>query len=239
MNRKQTPPGPKHSPAPDTPRAPRADGEASRERLLWAGLQLFANQGFAKTSTRELAEAASVNVAAISYYFGDKAGLYRAVFLEPMGDPGQLALRYVDPKITLSEALSAFYADFLEPLKQGDMARLCMKLHFREMVEPTGMGVEGFARELRPLHDAMVAVLCRHLGLAEADDDLLRLVTCLAGLGVHMHLGRDVTDRLAPSLNAGPDAIELWAARLQMFGLAMVEAEASRRVVASAGRGRR
>jgi hypothetical protein len=101
------------------------------------------------------------------------------------------------------------------------------------------MGVEGFARELRPLHDAMVAVLCRHLGLAEADDDLLRLVTCLAGLGVHMHLGRDVTDRLAPSLNAGPDAIELWAARLQMFGLAMVEAEASRRVVASAGRGRR
>ena len=216
-------------PAPDTPRAPRTDGEASRERLLWAGLRLFANQGFAKTSTRELAEAASVNVAAISYYFGDKAGLYRAVFLEPMGDPDAQAARYVDPLITLPQALSAFYADFLEPLKQGDMARLCMKLHFREMLEPTGIGADGFAGEIRPMHEALVVVLCRHLGLAQADDDLLRLAVCLAGLGVHMHLGRDVTDQLAPTLNAAPDAIDLWAERLVMFGLAMVDAEARRR----------
>jgi AcrR family transcriptional regulator len=239
MNRKQTRPVETRAAPVDSPRAPRADGEASRERLLWAGLRLFANQGFAKTSTRELAEAANVNIAAISYYFGDKAGLYRAVFLEPMGDPGHLAARYVDPHITLPEALSAFYADFLEPLRQGDMARLCMKLHFREMVEPTGMGSEGFAREIQPLHDAMVAVLCRHLGLAQADDDLLRLVICLAGLGVHMHLGRDVTDSLAPSVNAAPEAIDLWAERLQMFGLAMVEAEARRRTGAPAKRGRR
>jgi TetR/AcrR family transcriptional regulator, regulator of cefoperazone and chloramphenicol sensitivity len=239
MKPKQSRPPETDSPAADTPRAQRADGEATRERLLWAGLQLFANQGFAKTSTRELAEAASVNVAAISYYFGDKAGLYRAVFFEPMADHAELAARYVDPKITLPEALAAFYADFLEPLKQGDMARLCMKLHFREMVEPTGIGVEGFARELQPLHDAMIAVLCRHLGLAEADDDLLRLVVCLAGLGVHMHLGRDVTDSLAPSLNAAPDAIDLWAERLQMFGLAMVEAEARRRAGAASKRARR
>jgi AcrR family transcriptional regulator len=239
MNRKSIRPAEKHAAPADTVRAARTDGEASRERLLWAGLRLFANQGFAKTSTRELAEAARVNVAAISYYFGDKAGLYRAVFLEPMGDPSQLAARHVDPKITLPEALNAFYADFLEPLKQGDMARLCMKLHFREMLEPSGIGVEGFAREIQPLHDAMLAVLCRHLGLAEADDDLLRLVICLAGLGVHMHLGRDVTDRLAPSLNAAPDAIDRWAERLQMFGLAMVEAEARRRAGAAATRGRR
>jgi AcrR family transcriptional regulator len=227
MNRKPRQPGEAGVARPI--RAPRNDGEASRERLLWAGLRLFANQGFAKTSTRELAEAAQVNLAAISYYFGDKAGLYRAVFLEPMGDPGQLAERYVDPQITLPEALAAFYADFLEPLKQGDMARLCMKLHFREMVEPTGFGIEGFARELQPLHDAMLAVLCRHLRLDAPDDDLRRLVVCLAALGVHMHLGRDVTDHLAPSLNAAPGAIDLWADRLQLFGLAMVEAEARRR----------
>ena len=66
-------------------RAARHDGEASRARLLRSGLQLFAQQGYAKTSTRELAEHAGVNVASISYYFGDKAGLYRAVFFEPHG----------------------------------------------------------------------------------------------------------------------------------------------------------
>ena len=69
-----------------TPHRPtRSDGEESRERLLQAGLRLFAHQGFNKTSTRELAEAANVNVAAISYYFGDKLGLYRAVFFEAKG----------------------------------------------------------------------------------------------------------------------------------------------------------
>src|SRR3990167_11545620 len=72
---------------PERARAARSDGEHSRGRLLHAGLRLFAQHGFSKTSTREIAEAAGTNVAAISYYFGDKAGLYRAVFLEPIDAP--------------------------------------------------------------------------------------------------------------------------------------------------------
>ncbi|MBF9647544.1 TetR family transcriptional regulator, partial [Streptococcus pseudopneumoniae] len=54
----------------------RQDGEQSRERLLRVALALFAQKGFEKTSTREIAEAAHTNIASISYYFGDKAGLY-------------------------------------------------------------------------------------------------------------------------------------------------------------------
>jgi AcrR family transcriptional regulator len=215
---------------------PGAQPEDARERLLNAGLRLFAHQGYSKTSTRELAEAASVNVASISYYFGDKAGLYRAVFFEPMGGKADDEIaRFNDPQMSLPQALRGFYAGFLEPLKQGDLARLCMKLHFRELVEPTGLWQEGLAHGIKPLHDALVVVLCRHLGLAQADDDLLRLAVCLAGLGVHMHIGRDVTDQVAPGLNHGADAIDLWAERLLMFGLAMVQAEAQRRGTATRG----
>jgi AcrR family transcriptional regulator len=195
-----------------------------------AGLRLFAQQGYSKTSTRELADSASVNVAAISYYFGDKAGLYRAVFFEPMGGAaeGDVA-RFSGRQLTLAQALRGFYANFLEPLKQGDEARLCMKLHFREMLEPTGLWDQHLAHGIRPLHDTLVAVLCRHLALDTADDDLLRLAVSLAGLGVHMHVGRDVTDQIAPSLMQGPAAIDLWTDRLVLFGLAMVQAEARRR----------
>ena len=224
------------APASETASAPPRAGEDARQRLLQAGLQLFAQHGFSKTSTRELAEAASVNVAAISYYFGDKAGLYRAVFFEPMGGaPEDDIARFSGPDLSLEEALRGFYAGFLEPLKQGDTVRLCMKLHFREILEPTGLWDESVAHGIKPVHDAMVVVLCRHFGLdaaAAADDaDLQRLAICLAGLGVHMHVGRDISDQLAPGLMSGVAAIDVWADRLVLFGLAMVQAEAGRRGV--------
>ena len=212
----------------------RKEGEDSRQRLLQAGLRLFAQQGFAKTSTRELAEAAAVNVASISYYYGDKAGLYRAVFFEPMGDPAEDVARFSDPTLPLADALRGFYAGFLQPLRDGDAARLCMKLHFREMLEPTGLWEEEISRGIRPLHDALLALLCREFGLATADDDVLRLGICIAALGVHLHLARDVTDQLAPGLNTQPDAIDRWSDSLTRFGLAMVEAERQRRTAAAA-----
>lgn len=206
-----------------------APTEDARARLLQAGLRLFAQQGYSKTSTRELAEAAAVNVASISYYFGDKAGLYRAVFSEPMGSPEADVARFNGAELTLAQALRGFYDGFLEPLKQGDTARLCMKLHFREMLEPTGLCSAGAAEGFKPSHDAMLVMLCRHLGLAASDTDLQRLVVCLAGLGVHMHVGRDITDQLVPGINDGEDAVDRWAERLTLFGLAMVHAEARRR----------
>ena len=210
-------------------RPSRHDGEQPRARLLRVGLALFAQQGFAKTSTREIAEAAHTNIAAISYYFGDKAGLYRAVFFESQGSPHEDIARYGGEELSLEQALRGLYANFLEPLKQGDMARQCMKLHAREMIEPTGLWEEEISTGIRPMHDALVAVLCRHFGLASADDDVSRLAVCIAGLGVHMHVGRDVTDVIAPSLNAQADAFDLWAERLVMYALAMVASEAQRR----------
>jgi AcrR family transcriptional regulator len=214
-------------------RAMRHDGEASRERLLRAGLALFAQHGYAKASTREIAEAAQTNIAAISYYFGDKAGLYRAVFVESQGAPQREVARFADAGLTLNQALRGLYANFLDPLKQGDMARQCMKLHAREMVDPTGLWEQEIATSIRPMHDALVAVLCRHFGVTQADDDLQRLAVCISGLGVFMHVGRDVTDAVAPALHAGADSLDLWMERLVMYAEAMVAAEARRRAPAS------
>ena len=220
----------------DPHRPVRQDGEQSRERLLRVALALFAQKGFEKTSTREIAEAAQTNIAAISYYFGDKAGLYRAVFFESQGSPTEDIARYTDPGLSLEQALLALYASFLEPLRQGELARQCMKLHAREMIEPTGLWEEEISTGIRPMHDALVAVLCRHFQLRKADDDVHRLAVCIAGLGVHMHVGRDVTDAIAPTLNARADALDIWSDRLVMYAAAMVHAEGQRRAAAAAGR---
>lgn len=51
----------------------------TKGKLIVAALPLFSQKGYAGVSIRELAEAAGVNSASISYYFGGKDGLYEAV----------------------------------------------------------------------------------------------------------------------------------------------------------------
>ncbi|TCJ18226.1 TetR/AcrR family transcriptional regulator [Flaviaesturariibacter flavus] len=47
---------------------------------------LFAQKGYDGTSVRDIAEAAGVNIAMISYYFGSKEGLIEALFEERTAD---------------------------------------------------------------------------------------------------------------------------------------------------------
>lgn len=53
--------------------------ENTRDRLIKVAMEMFAEQGFDKTSVRELAKKADANIAAINYHFGGKEGLYQAV----------------------------------------------------------------------------------------------------------------------------------------------------------------
>ncbi|WP_435234680.1 CerR family C-terminal domain-containing protein [Psychromonas sp. PT13] len=51
-----------------------------KDRLLIAGLELFAKRGFHGVSIRELATQANANSSMITYHFGGKKGLYLAVY---------------------------------------------------------------------------------------------------------------------------------------------------------------
>lgn len=56
-------------------------GETTRDSLLDAGQQIFADKGFAGSSVREITGLAGANLAAITYHFGSKAGLFEAVLI--------------------------------------------------------------------------------------------------------------------------------------------------------------
>ncbi|MGH8180914.1 MAG: CerR family C-terminal domain-containing protein [Steroidobacteraceae bacterium] len=55
-----------------------ARGEHTRQRLLEAAIELFAELGYERASTRAIARRARVSLPALQYYFGGKEGLYRA-----------------------------------------------------------------------------------------------------------------------------------------------------------------
>lgn len=52
---------------------------ASKERILASAVRLFAKNGFARTSMRELADDAGVNLAMINYFFGSKKELLKVI----------------------------------------------------------------------------------------------------------------------------------------------------------------
>lgn len=211
----------------------RSDGQEARNRLLDAALTLFADKGFAKTSIREIAQAAQANIASISYYFGDKNGLYRAVFADPRYNPPFVPPDANAPPPDIRTTLSLMLGTFVEPIKSGQQIRQCMKLHFREMIEPTGMWQAEIDNNIKPAHDLLAQALCQHLDLKKADDDIHRLAFEISGLGVMLHVGIDVIQAIRPGLIGSAAALDRYHARMVDSAMALVDAEAQRRTSAS------
>lgn len=201
----------------------------ARSRLVLAALRLFAEKGFEAATTREICEAAGANISAIRYYFGDKAGLYRVVFTEPMGETKCHTNIATYSDLPLTEALGRFFKEFLEPLKKGEEIRLVMKLHFREMIEPTGVWQQEIDAEIKPQHEALVAMLKKHLGLQRIDADVHRLAFAIIGMAVHFYVGQEVVSTISPQVLNTPKSIDVLAERLVGYAVSMIEGEARRR----------
>lgn len=204
-------------------------GGRSRERLLEEASRIFADKGFAKASTREICLAAGQNVAAIHYYFGDKAGLYRAVLQRPLEIMVADFAQFDAPDLSLPEALRLFMSALLCPWGHQEQAEWCLRLHLREMIEPTNEYKDVIAQHVLPLHDKMVRLLARHVGVSKPDDALHQLAFALAAMVHDYGLSREFMNVLAPSLLSGPDAMDRVLSRLVGYGVALVAHERNQR----------
>ena len=104
-----------------------ARGEHTRQRLLEAAIELFAELGYERASTRVIARRAGVSLPALQYYFGGKEGLHRAcaeyvtedvrLRLSPAAERVRLTLGRSDlTRAELLELLRAVVEPFLEGL---------------------------------------------------------------------------------------------------------------------------
>lgn len=70
-------------------RPAKGDSTDIRQQIMNAAVDLFANQGYAATPLREIAERVGVNPAMVHYYFGNKEALLHAALeqsLEPLAE---------------------------------------------------------------------------------------------------------------------------------------------------------
>jgi TetR/AcrR family transcriptional regulator, regulator of cefoperazone and chloramphenicol sensitivity len=205
----------------------------AKERLLRAGLNVFAEYGYQVTTTRMLATAAKVNAAAIPYYFGGKEGLYHAV-VQSLVDRIR---RHLRPNAEAAEALLERpdasrdeILDMLGRILSGPIALLggtfgerVGKIFGPEQQHPTAafsIFYEGFDRVVHELSTTLVA---RYLGIPEDSPEAIIRTHALGGqmfafLGARFvlrrRLGRDKLTKADNSLIQGIVAEQIRATLL-------------------------
>ena len=94
--------------------------QATRERILDAAEQLFAERGYHGVSIRDVTGDAEVDVALVSYHFGSKQGLLEAVFMRRAKDLNDERLALLDALLASSvrrpPRLEAVIDAFTRPL---------------------------------------------------------------------------------------------------------------------------
>jgi AcrR family transcriptional regulator len=110
----------------------------TKDTILDAAETLFAEQGFAATSLRQLTTRAKVNLAAVNYHFGSKDDLAKEVLrrrIEPINSERRQRLDALETPATVADIVRAFIEPALRPLQtepgtspQSRAAGLCRVL---------------------------------------------------------------------------------------------------------------
>lgn len=89
---------------------------STKDRILGAAEELFAQHGFAGTSLRQVTSRADVNIAAVNYHFGSKENLVNEVFRRRMDDMTSLRLSQLKTALEKHPGeLQPVLAAFVEP----------------------------------------------------------------------------------------------------------------------------
>ena len=134
---------------------PSASSE-TRERILDAAEQLFAEHGFDGTSLRQITVAADVNLAAVNYHFGSKEELYSHVFIRRIVPINARRAALLDEAEVLSAnqplPVAAIFDSFIRPVfEMADRAPSFLKLLARNIGAPPPFMAEVLESQFRPL----------------------------------------------------------------------------------------
>lgn len=146
--------------------------DETRQKLIQAGIEVFGRYGYEAATTRMLARAAGVNLAAIPYHFGGKEGLYHAVvqhiaeeIASRLGTERMQVLSLLEKKNPSREELLAA----LERLIRS-IGRLMISAEFggqfgpiimREHLHPSSAFDRLFTQQMAPVHGAIGAVVAK------------------------------------------------------------------------------
>ncbi len=156
--------------------AGRARGEQARRQLLAAATDLFGEYGLQGATTRDIAQRAGQNIAAITYYFSSKEGLYLAV-----------AQRSPDAALRL---LQRGLLAFSELMTQPHTLNLS-KIMSREQLAPTDAYPLIHSQVIAPMHERLCRLLAAATGIDERAPRLVLHTHALIGEVLSFRVARE------------------------------------------------
>ena len=131
----------------------------AKQRLLLAAEEVFADKGFAAATIREITDRASVNIAAINYYFGDKERLYlEAVKYAHACSAKDLPLPAMPEGTPPVEKLKLFIRAMATRMTQPTRPS-SLRLMMREMAQPTAAAKEVVRDYIQPMAFELRAIV--------------------------------------------------------------------------------
>jgi len=179
-----------------------APTEGTRERILEAALDLFGERGLTGATVRDIAARARVNVAAISYHFGGKEELYRAVataVAESIASRVRARIAAVvdrppeDPEGAL-KALESVMETVVDVIVGPPEMRRVARFILREQMQPTA-AFEHLYGALSHLHIAGCRLFATAAGLDPEAAETRLLVFMSVGQAVFLRVAEAAVQR--------------------------------------------
>lgn len=152
----------------------------TRQRIIETSLRLFGEHGFKGVSVRDISAAAGVNVAAVSYHFGSKQGLYRTIFetvmdedegrfREQMAKVGTLLAHAGGDRKLLATAVEILVAGMVGRIATYEHTHWFSVLLARELALPGELFELLYRRRVEPIMEQMTQVVAAASGLPPGD----------------------------------------------------------------------
>jgi TetR/AcrR family transcriptional regulator, regulator of cefoperazone and chloramphenicol sensitivity len=205
--------------------------EPTREKLIEAAGQVFAEQGFYSATVREICKRAGANVAAVNYHFGDKIGLYTAVLHHSVKAASHIAAikDLLDSDGPPEEKLRAIIRARLEGAVRRSKADWQIGIMAHEFARPTPVLSQIVDTVSRPLYERLLDLIARILGRQPHDPVTSLCAHSIMGQILFYSLGAPVLALLWPQAELTPDQIGRIADHIADFSLAYLREAAAQR----------
>jgi len=143
---------------------PREGATKTRQNLLTAASEIFADKGYRDATIAEICERAGTNIAAVNYHFGSKQTLYIEAWRHSFSESikAHPPSGGVNDDAPPEERLRGQVTAILRRMADGNNREFWFMQ--REMANPTGLLEEVLREEIRPLQQRTAALVRALLG---------------------------------------------------------------------------